>query len=58
MRASSPRSARRSSNDPFTLSPAARDAVRARVVELRAQLQLDEQLGRQLLEAYVSFEGR
>jgi len=43
-------------NDPFSLSPASRDAVLARVLELRAQLQLDEQLGRQLLESYVSYD--
>ena len=43
-------------DDPFTLPPAARDAVRSRLLELRAQLQLDEQLGRQLLESYVSYE--
>ena len=45
-------------NDPFAMSPAARDAVRARVLELRAQMQLDEQLGRQLLESYVSYDRR
>ncbi len=45
-------------DDPFRLPPAARDAVRARLLELRAQLQLDEQLGRQLLESYVSYERR
>ena len=45
-------------DDPFAMSPAARDAVRARVLELRAQLQLDEQLGRQLLESYVSYDQR
>jgi hypothetical protein len=43
-------------DDPFTLPPAARDAVRARLLELRAQLQLDEQLGRQLLESYASYD--
>ena len=43
-------------DDPFALPPAARDAVRSRLLELRAQLQLDEQLGRQLLESYVSYE--
>ncbi len=30
----------------------------ARLLELRAQLQLDEQLGRQLLESYVSYDRR
>ena len=45
-------------NDPFAMSPAARDAVRTRTLELRAYLQLDEQLGRQLLEGYVSYDGR
>jgi hypothetical protein len=44
-------------SDPFAMPAAERDAVRARVLELRAQLQLDEQLGRQLLESYASYDG-
>ena len=45
-------------DDPFAMPPAVRDTVRTRVLELRAYLQLDEQLGRQLLEAYVSYDRR
>ena len=45
-------------DDPFAMSPAVRDTVRTRVLELRAYLQLDEQLDRQLLEAYVSYDRR
>jgi hypothetical protein len=37
-------------------APAMREATRARLIELRAYLELDRQLGRQLLEGYSQFE--
>jgi hypothetical protein len=43
------------SGDPFAMPPSVRDAMRAHVYDLRAHLALDEQLGRQLLEAYREY---
>jgi hypothetical protein len=42
--------------DPYAMPPAARDAMRARVLELRAYLQLGQQLGQQLSAGYVKVE--
>jgi hypothetical protein len=39
--------------DPFAMPPAAREALRAQVLELRAYLELAEALGRQLLDGYA-----
>jgi hypothetical protein len=40
-------------DDPFTMSPATREALRSHVLDLRAHLALDQQLGNQLLEGYA-----
>ena len=42
--------------DPYAMPPAARDAMRARVLELKAYLALGQQLGQQLSEAYTSYQ--
>jgi hypothetical protein len=42
--------------DPFGMPPAARDAMRARVLELRAHTELSQQLGRQLSDGYAKFQ--
>jgi hypothetical protein len=42
--------------DPFTMPPAAREALRAQVLELRTYLGLAEALGRQLLDGYAQLQ--
>ncbi len=42
--------------DPYLMPPAARDAMRARVLELRAYLELGRQLGEQLSDGYKSYQ--
>ena len=42
-------------DDPFTMSPATREMLRSRALELRAHLALDQQLGAQLLEGYAEY---
>ena len=42
--------------DPYAMPPPARDAMRARVLELRAYLDLGRQLGEQLADGYMSYE--
>ena len=43
--------------DPFGMPPASRDMLRGRLFELRAHLELSQQLGQQLSKGYSSFEG-
>jgi hypothetical protein len=42
--------------DPYLMPPAARDAMRARVLELRAYLELGRQLGEQLSDGYKNYQ--
>jgi hypothetical protein len=42
--------------DPYGMPPAARDAMRARVLELRAYLELGRQLSGQLADGYTSYQ--
>jgi hypothetical protein len=42
--------------DPFAMPPAAREALRAQVLELRTYLGLAEVLGRQLLDGYAQLQ--
>ncbi len=43
--------------DPFGMPPVSRDMLRARLFELRAHLELSQQIGLQLANGYSSFEG-
>ena len=42
--------------NPFEMAPATRDALRARVLELKAYLELNHQLGQQLSDGYAKFQ--
>jgi hypothetical protein len=43
-------------SDPYAMPPAAREAMRARVLELKAYVELNHQLGKQLSDAYANLE--